>query len=412
MLIIFFVAFLVFLAPASAVVEDNLDIVDPKIEQALNIHLNYLDKRGIKGRILLDYSNNYLGGLEPGINSLVKIFMLEGPDINIVYLEDRSGNTVGMGVIMDPLIYFKTPFEWDLFFLNLESQIPSFKESSREDFLKFLDELAHLEYLGYDEHSFSSMENRFKKIKEAGILDKISYVTPDAESINSHLLKGIKSVDLYTPRDNILLGLMATETMIDFDAVSYTGCAGLMQFCYSTAKINPVFKKAESSGKVLRPCCKKDEGDYKDGKFKYLCYSELKNNKFHCENDPRFDPDLSIEAGDYLLTKKIEFFKNRGYRNAEIFGITAYNVGEGNIMKAINNGNLGTDASWVEVDKELKNVVNSYMHKQATHYPLKVKTYYELFKVKQVIKELEKENNYLFSMELYENVFGELYRNS
>jgi hypothetical protein len=183
----------------------------------------------------------------------------------------------------------------------------------------------------------------------------------------------------------LLMGIMATETInINPEAVSPTGVAGLMQFEYKTAKGIPLF-----NGKLVR-CCEFDVGENKN-KIQTICDMERKNGNYKCNryNDARFDPELSIKAADYLLSQKIKFFENKGYSNSEVFGVAAYNVGEGNIRNVIESGKLKKDTSWQEVKEELKKKLSKFQYNQVRCYPYRVKVYYDYFRSK-LVKEGEK----------------------
>jgi len=208
----------------------------------------------------------------------------------------------------------------------------------------------------YEEGCKTYQEQRFKDIKEKGYLEKVDNLEEEK----------------YSHRELLLLGIMATETTIDPEAVSPTGCAGLMQFCYGTAKEIPIFK-----GKITECCAFESRENRKN--IYTICDNERKKNSYLCNeaNDNRLDDEISIKAAGYLLDKKTSYFK--GYSGSEIFGVAAYNVGEGNINKAIKEGKLGNSAGWQEVKKSLKKVVSSSKYEEIRCYPHKVKVYYDYF---------------------------------
>jgi len=172
----------------------------------------------------------------------------------------------------------------------------------------------------------------------------------------------------------LIMAIAATESKGDKNAISLTGCAGLMQFAYCTAWAYSSLPDSPScSGAGYRKTGSEIFTKLKSGQ---------KNGDPPKLPDDRFDPKKSINAADLLLKQKVNYFEKKGYDNAEIFGIVSYNVGEGNIMKAIEKGKLGKDAVWSDVKKNLKSVIGSAKSKETGCYPYYVNNYYNYFRSK------------------------------
>lgn len=99
------------------------------------------------------------------------------------------------------------------------------------------------------------------------------------------------------------------ESRGDPDIISYTGCAGLFQFCYNTAHVD--YKSIFGSS-----------GEY--------CKNRDPST---CSNDLRLDPQKSIEAGTLYLSKL-----KTNYNSNIVLILTAYNAGSGiaNKCKGVN----------------------------------------------------------------------------
>lgn len=138
-------------------------------------------------------------------------------------------------------------------------------------------------------------------------------------------------------KDRLLTAaIIATESAGRNDAVSQSGCSGLMQFCGSTAK------------GFSAPC---DTGTC------YVCDPKGCNLQ-----DNRGKPEIAIPAGLKLLQAKISAIdKCAGvttYR--EVFGLAAYNAGEGVICAAI-KATGKQDPTWEEVKKKIDtNLLRGY----------------------------------------------------
>jgi hypothetical protein len=134
---------------------------------------------------------------------------------------------------------------------------------------------------------------------------------------------------------SLMYAIILQESGANKDAVSPTGCSGLMQLCSGTAKGTNVFDNNE----IVNNCSSKSD----------------------CPDDPRFDPELNIKAGAKVLKEKIAYFKD--YTAKEQFGIAAYNGGQLTIKKAIDNTGKA-DPIWEEVKPEitaqLLNTINEF----------------------------------------------------
>ncbi len=125
----------------------------------------------------------------------------------------------------------------------------------------------------------------------------------------------------------MLAAVIATESEGNNKAVSPTGCSGLMQFCASTAKGFNV------------PCGK--------GTC-YVCDKEGCNKQ-----DNRANPGIAISGGLKLLKDKMRAIETctgaqSQYTYREIFGLAAYNGGEGVVCAAI-KATGKPDPTWQEV---------------------------------------------------------------
>ena len=172
----------------------------------------------------------------------------------------------------------------------------------------------------------------------------------------------------------LIMAIAATESEGDKNAVSSTGCSGLMQFEYCTAW---GYSSLPDSPDCMNVGYRKTGNEI----FTKLKSGQKKGEPLKLPDD-RFDPEKSIKAGDLLIKQKINYFKNKGYDNAEIFGIASYNVGEGNIKKAIEKGGFDKDVMWSDVKENLKSVVGSAKYKETGCYPYYVDKYYNYFRSK------------------------------
>ncbi|MEM4244728.1 MAG: transglycosylase SLT domain-containing protein [Candidatus Nanoarchaeia archaeon] len=147
--------------------------------------------------------------------------------------------------------------------------------------------------------------------------------------------KIIKTATSDNNERELVAAIIATESAGINERPSETGCRGLMQFCSGTAKGYNV------------PC------------EKGICY--VCDPKGCNQGDNRETPEIAIPAGLKLLKEKINYFDTKcknakgntiKYTYREIFGIAAYNGGEGTICNAI-KATGKDDPTWGEVKKEL-----------------------------------------------------------
>lgn len=102
----------------------------------------------------------------------------------------------------------------------------------------------------------------------------------------------------YGVAPKIVKAMIAHESHGDPNAISYTGCVGLGQFCYQTATSN---EYDEIFGKVTSCGCGPKKTACKDY---HTCYPE---------NDDRFDPEKSIEAAAKYLSGSFEDYEGSIY---------------------------------------------------------------------------------------------------
>jgi N-acetylmuramoyl-L-alanine amidase len=135
-----------------------------------------------------------------------------------------------------------------------------------------------------------------------------------------------------------IAGVIATESEGRNEVVSKSNCAGLMQFSATTAKGYSI------------PC---DKGTC------YVCDPRGCNT-----GDNRQKPEIAIPAGLDLLKKKMDAIEKctgtKGYTYREIFGLAAYNAGEGVICSAI-KATKKADPTWDEVKAKIdKNLLRTF----------------------------------------------------
>ncbi len=173
----------------------------------------------------------------------------------------------------------------------------------------------------------------------------------------------------------MVAAIIATESGGNNKAVSPTRCSGLMQFCESTAKGFSV------------PCGKG---------VCYVC------DKGGCsKQDNRANPEIAIPAGLKLLKDKMRAIETctgaqSQYTYREIFGLAAYNGGEGVICKAI-KATGKPDPTWEEV----KGKIDAKLLRMMPVYNL---PYFTDTKLKGKVNEI---TCYPHHVESYMIVFGE-----
>ncbi len=131
-----------------------------------------------------------------------------------------------------------------------------------------------------------------------------------------------------------LVAVIAAESNGNKNAVSPTGCAGLTQFCYNTAKeYKNIFKRLTM--------CKCSGPTYKN------------NCKCSPENDDRFDPEKSIEASALYYKKLISRFDGPAKYECSI---ASYNIGTGPVISVIKRlDSVGKHMPlWEEIANEIK----------------------------------------------------------
>ncbi len=135
--------------------------------------------------------------------------------------------------------------------------------------------------------------------------------------------------------EELITTVIRFESHGNSEAISWTGCSGLMQVCASSA--NGGIKYMCQQDRALGPqeCCshrlteeeKKKAGDI----FWYDTCSKRK--KASCVLDDRFYPWKNVDSGTAILKGKIRQYK--GYTDQLRLGVAAYNAGEGVINEAI-----------------------------------------------------------------------------
>jgi soluble lytic murein transglycosylase-like protein len=133
-----------------------------------------------------------------------------------------------------------------------------------------------------------------------------------------------------TVDEALIAGTIAQESAGNPSAISPTGCAGLMQFCYATAKayFNQV-TACDCTGK--RQC-------------------EL-NHACNANNDDRFSAESSINAGVKYYSELLAQFSQ--YTDRIRFAIAAYNSGPQVVRNAIKATGI-SDPTWEEVAASLR----------------------------------------------------------
>lgn len=191
----------------------------------------------------------------------------------------------------------------------------------------------------------------------------------------------IKRATLNYPHveDSLIGGAISQESSGDPYVISDTGCAGLMQFCYSTAigfqHIYQKLTRCDCSGST----CKTEP-------------------KCTVQNDDRFDSSKAIQAGVEYYGQLLNHFSK--YTNGAEFAVASYNGGQTVIDKAIKETGKG-DPSWEEVSVSIKPEFITYFKErgeqlakieQIQKYVRKVMAYKQEYKlIEQRVKEEEYE---------------------
>jgi murein DD-endopeptidase MepM/ murein hydrolase activator NlpD len=146
----------------------------------------------------------------------------------------------------------------------------------------------------------------------------------------------------------LVLAIIAQESRGRSDLISPTGCAGLGQFCLSTAQDSNF---ATIFGAGLQSCsCTK---------------SPCTATQAQCASDPRMDPFKSAQAIPRLLRIKRDFAKFKNTKDQDLFAIAAYNGGEGVIQKAFDRTGL-SDPSWEQVSTRLQSSDITYFRDESS----------------------------------------------
>lgn len=161
-----------------------------------------------------------------------------------------------------------------------------------------------------------------KRTDAAKILKRIEETEYQGKTYKRYIEEATKDRNMRFLTAAVMAAESAAEKKCELDGCeSKTGCVGLMQFCGASAY---------------------DEG---------LCD---KDKKGYCINkDYRKIPSESIKAGVNHLTKKTSFFTKYTYK--EVFGLAAYNGGEGTILRAIEEAEKKgiKNPTWQDVKEEL-----------------------------------------------------------
>ena len=148
----------------------------------------------------------------------------------------------------------------------------------------------------------------------------------------------------------LVIAVFTQESKGDALAVSHTGCAGLGQFCMSTA-----------TGGAF-------EGIFGAGVRKCSCpaaSSSCRAPDAGCMGDPRLDPFKTARATPLHLALDAKAFSK--YRDQWRFAIASYNAGSGNIRAAIRASGK-TDPTWEDTVPYLAGVVGSAKANEVSTY--------------------------------------------
>jgi len=201
----------------------------------------------------------------------------------------------------------------------------------------------------------------YRELKESNLKNNIlkkTYNNLKGYTIynNKKKYNGIEYLNEICKKYNIdpyfVLSVIAQESRGNRYAVSYTGCAGLFQFCWNTA-----FKEYSS---IFTP--KPKTGCSKSITCHLSC--SYNNIKRYCSaNDPRFDVKKSIDAGVMYINKIRKDFNNNLEKT-----LISYNAGESiaNFCDGISNCDKLTEAKKIEVASYISHITQYYSSTIAT----------------------------------------------
>ncbi len=148
----------------------------------------------------------------------------------------------------------------------------------------------------------------------------------------------------------LILAIISQESGGVSNLVSSSGCAGIAQFCYTTA-ILPDYKAVFGEG--LKSCTCNDKGN---------CAQPQSNC---AASDPRFDTKKSVRAEAKLLASNIAAFRDKKAKNE--FAIASYNAGSAVVTLAIaKTGNK--DPTWAEVAAVLDEKIIQQAYQKSGFY--------------------------------------------
>lgn len=209
--------------------------------------------------------------------------------------------------------------------------------------------------------------------------ENIDYVVPQGAQAQAQLVKStyydkitnaIATLKVDVPPELVMAYIMQ-ESKGDPNAVSPTGCIGLMQICKGSQYPDII--------KTITLCACSGNSCKLDG-----------SRSCHVSNDDRFNVDKNIESGVWLISQKMASFQK--YKDKIKFTMAAYNGGQGVVLDAIKKTGQ-SDPSWNEVstmitpDLIFKNMPNTFptlneQNQKVTeirNYVPKVYAYYNLF---------------------------------
>ncbi len=140
----------------------------------------------------------------------------------------------------------------------------------------------------------------------------------------------------------LIAAVIRYESNANNDAISSTGCTGLMQVCRGSAA-SPVEIVCPQDRKTGQQECYSGRCKQKNG----IQWCEPCLNQDYCVVDDRFYPRKNIDCGTKVLKGKLKQYKGK-YTDYLQLGIAAYNAGEGVINEAI-KATGKSDPRWEEV---------------------------------------------------------------